>query len=164
MELRRNKKRKGFTLVELIVVIAIMLVLAVVAGVAIGGIIASANTASARSDATILAQSLNNFNALVTAPATRVTNLTGTGNGVTIDSRRGGTNNTAPLINLNISGPGGTAPETTPAAVPGILFMTHSVTLPVDRVEDLLDETGLHGIRLVPATDVNGTWTVVDIP
>lgn len=63
---KRNKKsNKGFTLVELIVVIAILMILAVVGVMSFGGIMDSANEANERADARNLAQQLNMFNAAV---------------------------------------------------------------------------------------------------
>ncbi|MCL2665952.1 MAG: type II secretion system GspH family protein [Defluviitaleaceae bacterium] len=62
-----KKRNKGFSLVELIVVISIMLVLSVLAVVAFSQIADSARLAAERSDASAVARSLNTFNALANA-------------------------------------------------------------------------------------------------
>ena len=59
-----QKKKKGFTLVELIVVVSVLLILAVLAVVAYSNITDSARQAALRSDASTLAGALNNYNAM----------------------------------------------------------------------------------------------------
>ena len=66
------KSKKGFTLVELIVVIGILLVLTVLAAVAFSGLSAQAQQAARRSDARTVAQSLNIYNSLVANNADRI--------------------------------------------------------------------------------------------
>ena len=57
-----NKNKKGFTLIELIVVIAILLLISVLAVVGFGNIIDNARESAERADAARLAGQLNNFN------------------------------------------------------------------------------------------------------
>jgi prepilin-type N-terminal cleavage/methylation domain-containing protein len=71
-----NKKRKGFSLVELIVVISIMLVLSVLAVVAFTNISDSAREAAERADANAVARSLNTFNTLAIADTNKYITVT----------------------------------------------------------------------------------------
>jgi prepilin-type N-terminal cleavage/methylation domain-containing protein len=69
--------QKGFTLVELIVVMAVLTVLAVTAAVSLSGVAASANSTGLKSDAAALARQLNLYNALV-PEGNRILDKTGT--------------------------------------------------------------------------------------
>jgi prepilin-type N-terminal cleavage/methylation domain-containing protein len=62
-----SKKKKGFTLVELIVVIGILLVLAVLATVGYGNLSDTARRAALRADAVTLTRALNVFNSVSTS-------------------------------------------------------------------------------------------------
>lgn len=59
------KRNKGFTLVELISVIALLLVLSVLAVVAYSNITDAARNAAIQSDANTLARAINSFNSVV---------------------------------------------------------------------------------------------------
>ena len=65
---KRRLNQKGFTMVELIVVIAIIAILAVAGIMAFGNIQARARTNVAQSNAALLAGALNAHNALATTP------------------------------------------------------------------------------------------------
>ena len=58
----RKKRNKGFTLIELIVVIGILLILSAIAVVSFGNIMESARKATRHADATVLMHTLNRFN------------------------------------------------------------------------------------------------------
>jgi prepilin-type N-terminal cleavage/methylation domain-containing protein len=68
-----SKKKKGFTLVELIVVIGILLALAVLATVGYGSLADQAKRAALRSDAVTVAKALNTFNSIVYSTTDRIT-------------------------------------------------------------------------------------------
>jgi len=72
----KAKPTKGFTLVELIVVIAILVVLSGMAVVAFVGLTAAAERNAAEADAAALASALNNFNAYARGDA-RIENAAG---------------------------------------------------------------------------------------
>jgi prepilin-type N-terminal cleavage/methylation domain-containing protein len=61
-----KKTNKGFTMVELIVVIAVLLILAVIAVVVFSGIIENARRATIISDANTIARNLNTANSIAT--------------------------------------------------------------------------------------------------
>ena len=71
-----NKNKKGFTLVELIVVIGILLTLAALGMMALSNIGEQARHAANRSDAEMIARAINTYNALV-GPTHRVLLATG---------------------------------------------------------------------------------------
>lgn len=72
MKLRKiNKNKKGFTLVELIVVIAILLIISVLAVVGFGQIIDNARLSATTADANRLAGQLNLYNAFQPADVRR---------------------------------------------------------------------------------------------
>lgn len=66
------RHNKGFTLVELIVVIGILLILSSIAVVSFGNIMENARNAARHADAARLASALNQFNALAATPEDRV--------------------------------------------------------------------------------------------
>ena len=70
---KRRLNQKGFTMVELIVVIAIIAILAVAGIMAFGQIQERARQNVARSNSSLLAGALNGYNALVTANITDTT-------------------------------------------------------------------------------------------
>ena len=91
----RNKKRKGFTLVELVVVIAILLALGVGAVMALGGMADTAERAALTSDANTAVRSLNLFNTLADSTR-RITN---------VDTHPGTNGRSGDTLTLGLSAP-----------------------------------------------------------
>jgi len=71
-EMSKLKPSKGFTLVELIVVVAIILIIAVLVVAAIGGIMDTARESALESDANAIARQFNLYNAVATDENTRI--------------------------------------------------------------------------------------------
>nr|WP_122013241.1 prepilin-type N-terminal cleavage/methylation domain-containing protein [Maliibacterium massiliense] len=74
MNLNRKKNRKGFTLIELIVVIAIIVILAAIAIPNYIGMQNKANKAVEIADASLIASAINTYNALQTDDADKIVN------------------------------------------------------------------------------------------
>lgn len=80
LALRKNKRKKGFTLIELIIVIAILAILAAVAVPNISGLIKKASDATALAAAAEVANAINMYNA---DPANKSSKITGYADAVT---------------------------------------------------------------------------------
>ena len=111
-----RKNRKGFTLIELIVVIGILVVLSVLAAVAYGNLTQDSRDAANNADAAVIARSLNTFNAITDdAP---VTALADSGAMIT------------QLQSMNVSNDGSTP-------FSGVINLNCNVAVDTDRADDI---------------------------
>jgi len=70
---KTNKKQKGFTLVEIIVVVGLLAMLGLIAALMVGAAAESARQAAIRADAQTIARQMNTLNALILNPSSQVT-------------------------------------------------------------------------------------------
>ena len=121
-----NKNKKGFTLIELIVVIAILLLISVLAVVGFGNIIDNARDSAMRADAARLAGQVNNFNTFAA-----------TGNRIlteeTLRDQIDGNGNVDLTLRSALSGPDGN--QTGGDAIDG----EFSISLEFSRIDSILE-------------------------
>ena len=137
---KRRKKNKGFTLVELMVVLTILLILSTLAVVTFGGVMDSARESAQMADAGILVRQINTFNSLA-RPEAQITNHEDVRN---LINERG-------VVSLNlVSGP-------YPQGNSEIDFEL-GVSISPDRFNEILTNDGP---RIVPPGD-GLLWTVAN--
>jgi type IV pilus assembly protein PilA len=145
----RNKKKKGFTLVELIVVIGILLVLSVLATVAYNNLAAQAEIAGLRSDAATLARALNVYNSLITNKDERI---------LTIANLNANANSTD-TVSLKLATSGTFTSGFSPGLKKGLINLDSSVTLDDGRLA-LIARTGTGGWLEISTED--SVWSTKD--
>jgi prepilin-type N-terminal cleavage/methylation domain-containing protein len=146
----KSKRGKGFTLVELIVVVAVLLILSVLAVVAYSNITASARQAALRADGSRLAGALNNYNSMCPGENVIVGIDPNNPNNVTVVAP-----NNTPVTGSSHRYADGTLSLTIAAASLGLSNdVGFDVTMPEDRWVDViqaLDPPGANGV---------GMWTI----